>query len=102
MVATYATAALRNTEQAHRGVMLCDEIHALINPPNREDVDMTSSRFERCVPRTRGGLLQQFGYFLLYAVGLSEGRDAGLAEDLVLGEVGGGLRVVGCLHCILR
>jgi hypothetical protein len=48
------------------------------------------------------GLLKQLGNFLLQAVGLGQCGDAGLGQDLVLGQVGAGLGVVGGLDCILR
>ena len=47
-------------------------------------------------------LLQQLEDCLLLRVGLGQSRDAGLAQDLVLGHVGAGLRVVGGLDCVLR
>ena len=48
------------------------------------------------------GLLQELGYFLLHAVGLRQGGDAGLTQDFVLGHVGGCRRIVGGLHRVLR
>ena len=47
-------------------------------------------------------LLQQLGDFLLHAVGLGQGGDAGLAQDLVLGHVGGCLGIVRGLDRILQ
>jgi hypothetical protein len=47
------------------------------------------------------GLLQQLGDFLLDAVGLSQGGDAGLRQDLVLGQGCGGGGVVRGLDCVL-
>ena len=48
------------------------------------------------------GLLKQLGHFLLHAVGLGQGGDAGLAQDFVLGHVGGCGSIVGGLHRVLR
>jgi len=47
------------------------------------------------------GLLQQLGHFLLYAVGLRQGGDAGLAQNFVLGHVGGCRRIVRGLYRVL-
>lgn len=47
-------------------------------------------------------LLQEFGHFLLHAVGLGQGCDAGLAKDFILGHVGCRGGVVGGLNSVLR
>ena len=51
---------------------------------------------------TAESLLQELGHFLLHAVGLRQGRDARLAQDLVLRHVRSRSGVVGGLHCVLR
>ena len=48
------------------------------------------------------GLLEELEDFLLDAVGLGQSADTGLGEDLVLGQVGGSLAVVGCGDGVLR
>ena len=48
------------------------------------------------------GLLQELGHFLLHAVGLRQGGDAGLRENFVLGHVRRCGGIVSCLDRILR
>ena len=48
------------------------------------------------------GLLQQFKDLLLHGVGLGQGTDACLAQNLVLGQVGRGLTIVGGQDVVLR
>ena len=47
-------------------------------------------------------LLQQLGHFLLHAVGLRQRGNTGLAQNFVLGHVGGCRRIVSGLHRVLR
>ena len=47
-------------------------------------------------------LLEELEHFLLHAVGLGQSADAGLGENLVLGQIGSGLAVVGCGDGLLR